>query len=101
MAQAGVYSSILHYLKAVSALKSKDSDKVMAKMKATPIDDALFGKGYIREDGRAIHPMYLFEVKKPSESKNEWDMYKQIATIPAEEAFRPLNAGGCPFVGKK
>jgi branched-chain amino acid transport system substrate-binding protein len=101
MAQAGVYSSILHYLKAVSALKSKDSDKVMAKMKETPIDDALFGKGSIRADGRAIHPMYLFEVKKPSESKGEWDIYKQIATIPAEEAFRPLNAGGCPLVSQK
>lgn len=101
MAQAGVYSSILHYLKAVSALKSKDSDKVMAKMKEIPIDDALFGKGSIRADGRAIHPMYLFEVKKPSESKGEWDIYKQIATIPAEEAFRPLNAGGCPLVSQK
>jgi branched-chain amino acid transport system substrate-binding protein len=101
MAQAGVYSSILHYLKAVSALKSKDSDKVMAKMKETPIDDALFGKGSIRADGRAIHPMYLYQVKKPSESKSEWDIYKLIATIPAEEAFRPLNAGGCPLVSQK
>lgn len=101
MAQAGVYSSILHYLKAVSALKSKDSDKVMAKMKETPIDDALFGKGSIRADGRAIHPMYLYQVKKPSESKSEWDIYKLVATIPAEEAFRPLNAGGCPLVSQK
>ena len=101
MAQAGVYSSILHYLKAVSALKSKDSDKVMAKMKETPIDDALFGKGSIRADGRAIHPMYLYQVKKPSESKSEWDIYKLVATIPAEEAFRPLNAGGCPLISQK
>jgi branched-chain amino acid transport system substrate-binding protein len=101
MAQAGVYSVILHYLKAVSALKSKDSDKVMAKMKETPIDDALFGKGSIRADGRAIHPMYLYQVKKPSESKSEWDIYKLVATIPAEEAFRPLNAGGCPLVRQK
>lgn len=101
MAQAGVYSSVLHYLKAVSALGSKDSDKVMAKMKETPIDDALFGKGSIRADGRAIHPMYLYKVKKPSESKHEWDIYKLIATIPADEAFRPLVAGACPLVSQK
>jgi branched-chain amino acid transport system substrate-binding protein len=96
--QAGVYSSVLHYLKAVEATKSKDTATVMAKMKATPIDDKLFGKGSIRADGRAIHPMYLFEVKKPSESKGEWDLYKTLATIPTEEAFRPLNEGGCSLV---
>ncbi|MBY0610901.1 MAG: ABC transporter substrate-binding protein [Beijerinckiaceae bacterium] len=96
--QAGVYSSVLHYLKAVAATKSKDSDVVMAKMKEMPIDDALFGKGSIRVDGRAIHPMYLYEVKKPSESKGEWDMYKVVATIPTEEAFRPLSEGNCPLV---
>ena len=99
-AQAGVYSSVIHYLKAVEAVKAKDSDKVMAKMKEMPIDDVLFGKGSIRADGRAIHPMYLYEVKKPDESKSEWDMYKVVATIPTEEAFRPLGAGGCPLVGK-
>jgi branched-chain amino acid transport system substrate-binding protein len=97
-AQAGVYSSVLHYLKAVEATKGKDTAALMAKMKATPIDDPLFGKGSVRADGRAIHPMYLFEVKKPSESKGEWDLYKTLATIPAEEAFRPLNEGGCPLV---
>ncbi|TDR94843.1 amino acid/amide ABC transporter substrate-binding protein (HAAT family) [Enterovirga rhinocerotis] len=97
-AQAGVYSSVLHYLKAVEALKDKDTTKVMAKMKELPIDDALFGKGSIRVDGRAIHPMYLYEVKKPEESKGEWDMYKVVATIPTEEAFRPLKDGGCPLV---
>jgi branched-chain amino acid transport system substrate-binding protein len=100
-AQAGVYSSVLHYLKAVAAAKSKDSDKVMAKMKETPIDDALFGKGEIRADGRAIHDMYLYEVKKPEESKGEWDIYKVLATIPANEAFRPMDQGGCPLVAKK
>ena len=100
-AQAGVYSSVLHYLNAVAALKSKDSDKVMAKMKETPIDDALFGKGMIRADGRATHNMYLYEVKKPAESKGEWDLYKVLATIPADEAFRPMDAGGCPLVAKK
>jgi len=98
--QAGVYSSVLHYLKAVDALKSKDTEKVMAKMKEMPIDDPLFGKGVLRADGRATHPMYLFEVKKPAESTGEWDLYKTLATIPAEEAFRPLNEGGCPLVGK-
>lgn len=99
-AQAGVYSSVLHYLKAVEATKSKDSTAVMAKMKEMPIDDALFGKGSIRPDGRAIHPMYLFEVKKPEESKGEWDLYKTVATIPTEEAFRPMADGGCPLVKK-
>ena len=97
-AQAGVYSSVIHYLKAVEALKAKDTEKVMAKMKEMPIDDVLFGKGQVRADGRAIHPMYLYEVKKPSESKGEWDIYKVVATIPTEEAFRPLSAGGCPLI---
>ncbi len=100
-AQAGVYSSVLHYLKAVAAAKTKDSDAVMAKMKELPIDDALFGKGSIRPDGRAIHDMYLYQVKKPSESKGEWDIYKVLATIPADEAFRPMDQGGCPLVAKK
>lgn len=99
--QAGVYSSVLHYLKAVTAAKSKDSDAVMAKMKELPIDDALFGKGSVRADGRAIHNMYLYQVKKPSESKGEWDIYKVLATIPADEAFRPMDQGGCPLVAKK
>ncbi|MDB5511070.1 MAG: transporter permease [Enterovirga sp.] len=98
--QAGVYSSVLHYLKAVEATKAKDSEKVVAKMKEIPIDDALFGKGSVRADGRAIHPMYLFQVKTPAESKGPWDIYKTLATIPTEEAFRPLNEGNCPLVGK-
>jgi len=98
MVQAGVYGSTLHYLKAVDALKDKDPAKVMAKMKEMPTDDPLFGKGQIRPDGRKIHPLYLFEVKKPGESKGEWDLYKLLATIPAEQAFRPLNEGGCPLV---
>jgi branched-chain amino acid transport system substrate-binding protein len=98
MVHAGVYASTLHYLKAVDALKDKDSAKVMAKMKEMPTDDPLFGKGQIRADGRKIHPMYLFEVKKPSESKGPWDLYKVVATIPIEQAFRPLGDGGCPLV---
>lgn len=98
--QAGVYSATLHYLKAVEALKSDDGPKVIAKMKEMPTDDPLFGKGTIRADGRKIHPMYLFEVKKPSESKGAWDYYKLRATIPAEQAFRPLDQGECPLVKK-
>jgi branched-chain amino acid transport system substrate-binding protein len=99
MVQAGVYSAVTHYLKAVHALKSDaDGAAVVAKMKELPTDDRLFGKGSVRQDGRKLHPMYLFEVKKPSESKGPWDYYKLRATIPAEEAFRPLADGGCPLV---
>ncbi|MEP9397453.1 ABC transporter substrate-binding protein [Mesorhizobium sp. KR2-14] len=95
MVQAGVYASVLHYLKAVEATKSKDAATVMAKMKEIPSDDPLFGKGEVRADGRHIHDMYLFEVKKPEESNGDWDLYKTVATIPAAEAFRPLADGGC------
>ncbi|MFT3802211.1 MAG: ABC transporter substrate-binding protein [Burkholderiaceae bacterium] len=100
MVQAGVYSSVLHYLKAVEATKSDDSMTVVAKMKEMPTDDPLFGKGVVRADGRKTHPVYLFEVKKPSESKGPYDYYKIRATIPAEQAFRPLDQGGCPLVKK-
>ena len=99
MVQAGVYSAVFHYLKAVQDLKSDaDGAAVVAKMKSMPTDDKLFGKGSIRADGRKIHPMYLFEVKSPAESKGPWDYYKVRATIPADEAFRPLADGGCPLV---
>src|SRR6202521_94681 len=98
MVHAGVYAAVLHYLKAVEALKSDDGTKVVAKMKEMPTDDPLFGKGTIRADGRKIHPAYLVEVKKPSESKGAWDYYKVRATIPADQAFRPLADGGCPLV---
>jgi len=102
MTQAGVYSSVLHYLKALEALGGNPHDgaKVIAKMKELPTDDPLFGKGYIRADGRKIHPAYLFEVKTPAESKYPWDYYKLVATIPAEEAFRPLAQSECPLVKK-
>src|SRR5665213_3516537 len=100
MVQAGVYAGTLHYLKAVEALKSDDADKVMAKMKSMPTDDPLFGKGSIRADGRGIHPAYLFQVKTPAESKGPYDYYKLRATIPAAEAFRPLDEGGCPLAKK-
>jgi branched-chain amino acid transport system substrate-binding protein len=98
MVHAGVYASVLHYLKAVEALKSDDGTKVVAKMKEMPTDDPLFGKGTIRVDGRKIHPAYLVDVKKPSESKGAWDYYKIRATIPADQAFRPLADGGCSLV---
>jgi hypothetical protein len=99
MSQAGVYSAVTHYLKTVDALKSDaDGKAVVAKMKELPTDDPLFGKGYIRADGRKIHPAYVFEVKKPEESKYPGDNYKLRATIPADEAFRPLKEGGCPRV---
>jgi branched-chain amino acid transport system substrate-binding protein len=101
MIHAGVYSAVTHYLKAIEALKSDaDGKAVVAKMKEMPTEDPLFGKGTIRVDGRKIHPMYLFEVKKPAESKGPWDLYKVRATIPANEAFRPLAEGNCPLVKK-
>jgi branched-chain amino acid transport system substrate-binding protein len=98
MVHAGVYSSVLQYLKALKELGADDDGaKVVAKMKEMPTEDRLFGKGEVRVDGRHIHPMYLFEVKKPEESKGPWDYYKLRATIPAEEAFRPLDQGNCPL----
>jgi len=100
MVHAGVYAGALHYLKAVEALKSDDGTKVVAKMKEMPTDDPLFGKGTIRPDGRKIHPAYLVEVKKPSESKGPYDYYKVRATIPADQAFRPMADGECPLVKK-
>ena len=98
MVHAGVYSSVLHYLKAVEAAKTDDGTKVIAQMKALPTDDPLFGKGSIRADGRKLHPAYLVEVKKPAESKGPFDYYKVRATIPADQAFRPMNLGDCPLV---
>jgi branched-chain amino acid transport system substrate-binding protein len=102
MSQAGNYSCTLHYLKAVTAMGATaakaDGAATVARMKAMPTDDDCFGPGRIREDGRKIHPVYLFEVKKPSESKHDWDLYKLVATTPAEEAWRPLSEGACPLV---
>jgi branched-chain amino acid transport system substrate-binding protein len=100
MVQAGVYSGLTHYLKAVAALKaSGDGKAVVAKMKELPTEDSLFGKGTIRADGRKLHAAYLLEVKKPAESKYPGDFYHVRATIPAAEAFRPLKDGGCPLAG--
>ena len=96
--QAGVYSAVLHYLKAVEKVGSPaDGAAVVAAMKAMPTDDSLYGKGTIRVDGRKIHPLYLLQVKTPEESKSEWDVFKIVGTIPADKAFRPLNEGGCPL----
>jgi branched-chain amino acid transport system substrate-binding protein len=100
MVQAGVYASVLHYLKSVTSVKSHDGAKIIATMKEMPTDDPLFGKGTIRADGRKIHEMYLFEVKKPSESKGPWDYYNLRHTIPASQAFRPIDQGECPLVKK-
>jgi branched-chain amino acid transport system substrate-binding protein len=100
MNHAGTYGGMLHFLKAIDAAQTRDGAKIVAKMKELPTEDATFGKGSVREDGRHIHPMYLWEVKKPSESKGAWDYYKLVKTIPADQAWRPLDQGGCPFVKK-
>ncbi|WP_027520572.1 ABC transporter substrate-binding protein [Bradyrhizobium sp. Ec3.3] len=98
MMQAGLYSATMHYLKAIEATGSDEATKVMEKMRATPINDFFARNGHIRIDGRMVHDMYLYEVKKPNESKGEWDLYNVIATVPGDEAFRPLADGGCPLV---
>jgi branched-chain amino acid transport system substrate-binding protein len=102
MVQAGVYSSALHYLKVANAMgiaqAKADGAATVVRMKAMPTDDDCFGKGTIRADGRKLTPAYLFEVKKPSESHGPWDYYKLLATTPPVQAYRPLNAGGCPLI---
>jgi len=100
MAQAGDYSSVMHYLKAVKAVNSDDAQKVMTQMKKTPVNDFFARNGQIRDDGRMVHDMYLFQVKKPADSTGPWDYYKLIATIPADEAFQPLSASRCPLIKK-
>lgn len=99
-AQAGVYSSVMHYLKAVKAAGTTDSAAVIKVMKDTPINDFFAKNGRIREDGRMVHDMYLFEVKSPSESKARWDYYKLLATVPGDRAFQPLEKSRCPLVKK-
>ncbi len=100
MVQAGVYSTVTHYLKAVQAAGTDDSEPVMQKMRETPVNDFFVKNGKIREDGRMVHDMYLVEVKSPAESKGPWDYYKIKATIPADEAFQPLAQSRCPLVKK-
>lgn len=96
--QAGVNSALRHYFKAVAATNSTDSDKVMAWMRANPVNDFFAQGGKVREDGRMVHDMYLMRIKKPEESKQKWDLYETVATVPGDEAFRPLADGGCPYV---
>jgi branched-chain amino acid transport system substrate-binding protein len=99
-AQSGIYSGVLHYLKAVQAVNSKDPDKVLAKMRETPVEDMFSRNGKLLPNGRMIHDMYLVEVKAPADSKKPWDYYKIISTIPAEKAFRPLAESACPLTKK-
>jgi len=98
MIQAGVYSGVLHYLKAVKQADSVDAPAVMAAMRALPAEDDAFGHGTVRQDGRVIHDFHLFQVKAPAESNGPWDLYKLISTVPAADAFRPMSDGGCPLV---
>ena len=98
MTQAGTYGAVTHYLTAVQKAGTKDSDAVMQQMRDMPINDFMTRDGKLRIDGRVVRDMYLFQVKTPAESTNEWDFYKQVAVIPGDQAFRPLNAGGCPLV---
>src|SRR4051794_12768459 len=102
MVHAGVYSGLLHYFKALEALggSSHDGVKIVEKMKATPTDDTLFGKGSIQPNGRKIHPAYLFEVKKPADSKAPWDFYKLVGTVPGDQAFTPLSESKCALLKK-
>ena len=101
MTQAGIYSATTHYLKAIEAAGTDETQAVMEKMRATPINDFFAKNGKIRDDGRMVHEMYLYEVKKPAESKGPWDYYKLVATIPAEVAFQPLSESKCPLVKKE
>jgi len=100
MTQAGVYSAVLHYLRAVKAANTKDASAVMAKMRELPVKDAFTHNGWLREDGQMMHDMYLVEVKKPEESKGPWDYYKVVEKIPAEKLFQPLESSDCPLVKK-
>jgi branched-chain amino acid transport system substrate-binding protein len=97
---AGVYSSVRHYLKAVAAAKSDEARTVIAKMRELPIEDEVVRNARLREDGRMVHDFYVFQVKKPAESKGEWDYYDLVATIPGDEAFRPLSQSACPAIKK-
>jgi branched-chain amino acid transport system substrate-binding protein len=98
MNQAATYSATLHYLKAVQAAGTKDTKTVMAKMREMPVRDAFTDNGVLREDGRMVHSMFLFEVKKPEESRGPWDYYKVLAEVPGDQAFRPMKEGNCPLV---
>jgi branched-chain amino acid transport system substrate-binding protein len=98
MNQAATYSATLHYLNAVKAAGTKETKPVLEKMRATPVRDAFTDNGVLREDGRMVHSMFLFEVKKPEESRAPWDYYKVLAEVPGDQAFRPMKDGGCPLI---
>jgi branched-chain amino acid transport system substrate-binding protein len=98
MIQAGVYSAVMHYLKAVDVTGTDEAKAVVAQMKAMPINNFFATNGRIRDDGRMVHDMYLVQVKSPEESKNQWDLYKVLATVPGDDAYRPIAEGGCPLV---
>jgi len=100
MFQAGIYSAVTHYLKAIKAAGSDEAKTVIAEMKKIPVNDFMTKNGSIRDDGRMMRDMYLLQTKKPSESKSEWDLMKVVATIPAEDAFRPLSESECPLIKK-
>jgi branched-chain amino acid transport system substrate-binding protein len=100
MIQAGIYSAVMHYLKAIDATGTDEAKPVLAKMKATPVNDFFAKNGRIREDGRMVHDMYLMQVKSPAASKAPWDVYQLLATVPGDQAYRPLEEGGCPLVKK-
>jgi branched-chain amino acid transport system substrate-binding protein len=100
MNQAATYSATLHYLNAVRASGTRDTKPVLAKMRETPVRDAFTSNGTLREDGRMVHSMFLFQVKKPEESKGPWDYYNLLAEVPGDQAFRPIKDGGCPLVNK-
>src|SRR5262249_17853762 len=97
---AGTYSATLHLLKAIQAAGTTEGRKVMAKMREIPINDFMTKNGKLREDGRVLRDMYLFQVKTPAESKSKWDMYKLVATVPADKAFQPLSESTCPLIKK-
>ncbi|HEX7969030.1 MAG TPA: ABC transporter substrate-binding protein [Stellaceae bacterium] len=101
MIQAGVYSEVTHYLKAIQAAKTDEAKAVVAKMRELPINDFFARHGKLREDGRMVHDMYLMQIKTPAESKGDWDFYKVLATVPGDQAYRPLDQGGCPLVAKR
>jgi branched-chain amino acid transport system substrate-binding protein len=100
MPQAAVYSAIRHYVAAIAAAGTDEAKAVMAKMREMPVNDFYVKNGHVREDGRLVHDMYLAQVKTPQESKGPWDYYKILATIPGDQAFRPLSEGGCPLVAR-
>ena len=101
MIQAGIYSGVMHYLKAIEETGTDEAKAVIAKMKATPVNDFFARNGRIREDGRMVHDMYLMQVKTAAESKGEWDLYNVLATVPGDQAYRPMSEGGCPLVAKQ